>query len=232
MGGCQSFIGSGDGASHTLTAENYGDINTLKLKNNNVQKAPCLQEKAYLQDHFLRERISDVDLLTLTALPHGLDQNEWLAFNAISFFKNINLISSALSEFCTLTSCPTAKGPGNRVYEWMDEHGKKLKCSAPLYTDYAMSYIQELLTDENVFPTRAGVTFPNGFMFLVQKVFLLLFRTLSHLYSAHYRDAVAVDIHPHLNTLLTHFITFSHTFRLLEASETAPLDELINALTH
>ncbi|GAA6100983.1 MOB kinase activator 2 isoform X1 [Tachysurus ichikawai] len=95
-----------------------------------------------------------------------------------------------------------------------------------------MSYIQELLTDENVFPTRTGVKFPNGFMFLVQKVFLLLFRTLSHLYSAHYRDAVAVDIHPHLNTLLTHFITFSHTFRLMEASEMAPLDDLIGALTH
>ncbi|KAK2848442.1 hypothetical protein Q7C36_010124 [Tachysurus vachellii] len=232
MGGCQSFIGSGDEASHTLTAENHKDINTLKLKNNNVQKAPALQEKASLQDHFLRERISDVDLFTLSALPHGLDQNEWLAFNAISFFKNINLISSALSEFCTSTSCPMAKGPGNKVYEWTDEHGKKLKCSAPLYTDYAMSYVQELLTDENVFPTRAGVKFPNGFMFLVQKVFLLLFRTLSHLYSAHYRDAVAVDIHPHLNTLLTHFITFSHTFRLMEASEMAPLDDLISALTH
>ncbi|KAI5624325.1 MOB kinase activator 2, partial [Silurus asotus] len=201
-------------------------------KNNNIQKVPSLHEKVYQQELFLTERISDVDLLTMSALPHGLDQHEWMAFNAISFFKNINLISSALSEFCTSTSCPMATGPGNKVYEWTDEHGKRMKCSAPLYTDYAMSYIQELLTDEKVFPTRAGVKFPNGFMFLVQKVFLLLFRTLSHLYSAHYRDAVAVDLHPHLNTLLTHFITFSHTFRLLEASETAPLDDLINTLTH
>lgn len=43
-----------------------------------------------------------------------------------------------------------------RVYTWTDDHGRKLKCSAPLYFDYAMSYIQELLTDEDVFPTKAG----------------------------------------------------------------------------
>ena len=72
--------------------------------------------------------------------------------------------------------------------------------------------------------------FPPGFMFLVQKVFLLLFGTRAHLYRAHYRDAITMEIHPHLNTLFTHFITFSHAFRLLEPSETAPLDDLITAL--
>lgn len=44
----------------------------------------------------------------------------------------------------------------SRVYFWTDDHGRKLKCSAPLYFDYAMSYVQDLLTDEDVFPTRAG----------------------------------------------------------------------------
>lgn len=43
-----------------------------------------------------------------------------------------------------------------RVYVWTDDQGKKLKCSAPLYFDYALSYIQDLLTDEDVFPTKAG----------------------------------------------------------------------------
>lgn len=43
-----------------------------------------------------------------------------------------------------------------RVYFWTDDHGRKLKCSAPLYFDYAMSYVQDLLTDEDVFPTKAG----------------------------------------------------------------------------
>lgn len=43
------------------------------------------------------------------------------------------------------------------LYEWTDEQGKKLKCSAPVYIDYAMSYIQEILADERVFPTKAGM---------------------------------------------------------------------------
>ncbi len=77
-----------------------------------------------------------------------------------------------------------------------------------------------------------GSAFPSGFMFLIQKIFVMLFRTLAHLFSVHYQEAIAVNIHPHLNTLFTHFITFSHMFRLLEPSETAPIDELIAVLTH
>lgn len=77
-----------------------------------------------------------------------------------------------------------------------------------------------------------GSSFPSGFMFLIQKIFVMLFRTLAHLFSSHYKEAIAVELHPHLNTLFTHFITFSHTFRLLEPSETAQIDELFTVLTH
>lgn len=40
---------------------------------------PSVEVKPYLKDHFLSKRITDVDLLTLSALPHGLDQQEWIA---------------------------------------------------------------------------------------------------------------------------------------------------------
>uniref|UniRef100_A0A673GAR9 Si:dkey-266m15.5 n=1 Tax=Sinocyclocheilus rhinocerous TaxID=307959 RepID=A0A673GAR9_9TELE len=139
------------------------------------------------------------------------------------------LFFSALSDCCSITTCPAAKSSGN--LKWTDDQGKKLKCSAPIYIDYALSYIQEILSDERVFPTKAGSSFPSGFIFLIQKIFVMLFRTLAHLFSVHYQDAIAVEIHPQLNTLFTHFITFSHTFRLLEPSETAPIDELIAVLT-
>lgn len=33
--------------------------------------------------------------------------------SAVAFFNHINLFSSALSEFCTPSTCPTACGPGN-----------------------------------------------------------------------------------------------------------------------
>ncbi|MBN3296817.1 MOB2 kinase, partial [Amia calva] len=171
-----------------------------------------------------------MDMKTLSSLPDGFDQAEWMATHTIAFFKHINLFSSAVSEFCTTKTCPTTTAPGNTTFFWHDEHGKKVKCSAPLYTDYTMSYIQELLTDEDVFPTRTGSSFPSGYIYMVQKIFLYLFHTLAHLYWAHFRDVVKLEMHPHLNTLFLHFITFSREFGLLEPSEAAIMEDLTQAL--
>ncbi|KAG7259537.1 hypothetical protein CRUP_007618 [Coryphaenoides rupestris] len=121
-----------------------------------------------------------------------------------------------MSEFCTPSTCPVACGPGNTVYVWTDEQGKKLKCSAPLYFDYSMCYIQDLLTDEDVFPTKS--------------VFLLLFRTLAHFYWSHYRETLALGLHPHLNTLFTHLTHFCRQHALLEPEDTEPLQDLVRAL--
>lgn len=223
MGGCHSYPSAKE---KDTTALHPSDITTKKLGiNNNL-----LEERPYLQPDNVSERVTSTDLSTLTALPPGIDHAEWLASNTVAFFKHINLFSSAMAEFCTVRSCPTTCGPGNTVYAWTDDSGRKLKCSAPLYFDYAMSYIQDLLTDEDVFPTKAGSQFPAGFVFLVQKVFLLLFRTLAHIYWCHYRDALALGLHPHLNTLFAHLTAFSQQHGLLEPEHTEPLRDLITAL--
>ena len=43
-----------------------------------------------------------------------------------------------------------------RIYQWVDEKGKKLRCGAPQYIEYAMSYTEKALTDEALFPTKYG----------------------------------------------------------------------------
>ncbi|KAL4617970.1 MOB kinase activator 2-like [Arapaima gigas] len=229
MGGCHSSGSATKGETPTKKVE-FSDITAHKLKNNNSKVAPSLEEKPYLQKVYVSEGISQVDMVMLSVLPRGIDQSEWIASNTLAFFTHVNLLSGTMSEFCTPRSCPAATGPGNTTYYWTDEHGRKLKCSAPLYIDYTMSYIQELLTDEEVFPTRAGCSFPNGYIFLVQKVFLYLFHTLAHLYWAHFHNVVEVEMHPHLNTLLAHLITFAREFELLEECEMAPLEDLISTL--
>lgn len=122
-----------------------------------------------------------------------------------------------------------------------------------------MSYVQDLLTDEDVFPTKAGEeppppsppvpqelstlqlsslslssftgsVFPTGFIFLVQKVFLLFFRTLAHIYWSHYKEALVLGLHPHLNTLFTHLTLFCSQHALLEPEDLEPLQDLITAL--
>ncbi|XP_068168422.1 MOB kinase activator 2 isoform X2 [Antennarius striatus] len=227
MGGCHSYPSATKTDSKTLQSTNIGSeklfASSRGVNNNNLEQRP------YLQQQNVCQRIPHTDMTTLTALPPGVDKAEWLATN-MAFFKNINLFSSALSEFCTPSTCPTACGPGNTVYVWTDDHGRKLKCSAPLYFDYAMSYIQELLTDEDVFPTKAGSVFPTGFIFLVQKVFLMFFRTLAHIYCSHYRETLELGLHPHLNTLFKHLTLFCKQNALLEPEDTEPLQDLITAL--
>ncbi len=51
-------------------------------KNNSVHIVPSAEVKPYLKDHYLSKRITDLDLLTLSALPHGLGQQEWIATNS------------------------------------------------------------------------------------------------------------------------------------------------------
>ncbi|KAJ8269251.1 hypothetical protein COCON_G00118580 [Conger conger] len=229
MGGCHSYARTRKAVASTKRVE-FSEIDGHKLKNNNTQAVPCLEEKPYLLQGYVSECIANMDIRTLSVLPAGLNEAEWMASNTIAFFKNINLLSSALSDFCTTKTCPTTRGPGDVTYYWSDEQGKKVKCSAPLYTDYSMSYIQELLMDEDVFPTGAGTAFPKGYVFLVQRIFLYLFRTLAHLYWVHFWDVVQMDMHPHLNTLFAHFVAFGQQFQLLEPAETAPLEDLISAL--
>lgn len=76
----------------------------------------------------------------------------------------------------------------------------------------------------------SGATFPTGFIFLVQKVFLLLLRTLAHIYWSHYSEVLALDMHPHLNTLFSHLTLFCQQHSLLEPEDMKPLQDLINAL--
>ncbi len=44
-----------------------------------------------------------------------------------------------------------------RIYYWYDERGKKTKCTAPQYVDLVMTFVQKLVTDEEIFPTKYGV---------------------------------------------------------------------------
>ena len=42
-------------------------------------------------------------------------------------------------------------------YQWVDEKGKKCKCTAPQYVEYVMAFIKKTIHDESVFPTKYGM---------------------------------------------------------------------------
>lgn len=46
--------------------------------------------------------------------------------------------------------------PFSLNYTWINQDRKSVHLAAPTYIDYVMTWIQNLLDDENVFPTKSG----------------------------------------------------------------------------
>lgn len=75
-----------------------------------------------------------------------------------------------------------------------------------------------------------GMTFPPTFMTTVRKIFKLLFHVQAHIFYAHFNDLLNHGLNSHLNTVLIHFILYHQEFNLLDPKETAPLDDLLQAM--
>uniref|UniRef100_G1P786 MOB kinase activator 2 n=2 Tax=Myotis lucifugus TaxID=59463 RepID=G1P786_MYOLU len=195
----------------------------------NGKKPAAEEKKVYLEPEYAKSRITDCEFRELVVLPREIDLNEWLASNTTTFFHHVNLQYSTISEFCTGEACQTM-AVCNTQYYWYDERGKKVKCTAPQYVDFVMSSVQKLVTDEDVFPTKYGREFPSSFESLVKKICRYLFHVLAHIYSSHFKETLALELHGHLNTLYIHFILFAREFNLLDPKETAVMDDLTEVL--
>lgn len=79
-------------------------------------------------------------------------------------------------------------------------------------------------------PLPAGREFPSSFESLVKKICKYLFHVLAHIYSSHFKETLALELHGHLNTLYVHFILFAREFNLLDPKETAVMDDLTEVL--
>eukprot|EP01086_Lenisia_limosa_P014589 TRINITY_DN45463_c0_g1_i1.p1 TRINITY_DN45463_c0_g1~~TRINITY_DN45463_c0_g1_i1.p1 ORF type:complete len:213 (+),score=21.62 TRINITY_DN45463_c0_g1_i1:48-686(+) len=171
------------------------------------------------------------DLSLAVKLPEGEDINEWLAVNTVDFFNQVNLLYASVVEYCTEMSCPLMSAGPNYEYLWADSKTKKpSKLSAPDYIDHLMNWIQALLDDETIFPSRVDVSFPKSFNSHVKNIFRRLFRVYGHLYYSHFSEVVRQGEEAHLNTCFKHFVFFVREFQLIEKKEMAPLEDLIENL--
>ncbi|GAB1290981.1 MOB kinase activator 1A [Apodemus speciosus] len=182
-------------------------------------------------------------------LPEGEDLNEWIAVNTVDFFNQINMLYGTITEFCTEASCPvmsagprtgmnTSEADGTNAlpeeyeYHWADGTNikKPIKCSAPKYIDYLMTWVQDQLDDETLFPSKIGVPFPKNFMSVAKTILKRLFRVYAHIYHQHFDSVMQLQEEAHLNTSFKHFIFFVQEFNLIDRRELAPLQELIEKL--
>ena len=190
--------------------------------------------KAYMNDktnlgHVLHN-LSKEQLHDIVPVPTGVDLNEWLATNTLSFFNHISLIYDTLDEYCTALNCTTVSTGAVMSYTWVDDKGKKMRLSAPQYIEIVILNIQKYITDENVFPTKYDMTFPSNFVTIIKKIFRFLFHIISHIYQSHYEHISTLQELTVLNTLFIHFMYFQSEHNLLESKEVQPLEDLIKSL--
>lgn len=111
-------------------------------------------------------------------------------------------------------------GPENRLnYTWINQDRKSIQLPAPTYIDYVMTWCQNLLNDEETFPTKSGKDFPPSFPSTVKHIYRQLLRVFAHIYHAHFHQILHLRSEPHFNSLFAHFLSFGREYELLEVKD-------------
>jgi hypothetical protein len=82
-----------------------------------------------------------------------------------------------------------------------------------------MTWIQNVLDDESVFPTKSGHDFPVSFPVTIKHVYRQLLRIFAHIYHAHYAQILHLRSEPHFNSLFAHFLAFGREYELLDIKD-------------
>lgn len=177
---------------------------------------------------------SGLDLRSVVRLPPGESIDDWIAVHVVDFFNRINLIYGTMAEHCSESSCPVMAGGPRYEYRWQDErqYRRPAKLSAPRYMALLMDWIEGLINDEDVFPTRVGVPFPKNFQQVCTKILTRLFRVFVHVYIHHFDSILSMGAEAHVNTCYKHFYYFIQEFSLVDQRELEPLREMTERICH
>ncbi|KAL5524661.1 MOB2 [Sanghuangporus sanghuang] len=177
------------------------------------------QKPLYLCSPFVEAALVKGNLKTIVMLPKYVDVMEWVAVNIFDFYNNLNSFYGVIAETCTAQTCPTMSAGPTLDYTWIDQNRKQVKLSAPTYIDYVMTWVQNMLDDETIFPTKAGHDFPQNFPSTAKHIYRQLLRVFTHIYHAHYTHILHLRSEPHFNSLFAHFLAFGKEYELLEAKD-------------
>ncbi|KAF7314530.1 hypothetical protein MKEN_00926200 [Mycena kentingensis (nom. inval.)] len=173
----------------------------------------------YLSRPFCDAALVKGNFKTIVVQPKYVDPNEWVAVNIFDFYTNLNEFYGVLTECCTQQSCPTMSGGPTLNYLWLQDR-KRVSLSAPTYIDSVMSTVQNLLNDENTFPTKSSQSFnPESFATIVKQIYTQLLRVFAHLYHAHFPQILHLRAEPHFNSMFAHFLAFGQQYGLFDERE-------------
>ncbi|KAG4304477.1 hypothetical protein PORY_002187 [Pneumocystis oryctolagi] len=203
--------------------------------------------KLFLCQPFIKTALVKGNFATIVALPKYIDLNEWLALNGtkkmlynpnitgrdadvFEFFTYLNQFYGVFAEFCTPQNCSSMSAGTNVNYMWFDNNRKQIQLPAPQYIDYVLAWVNNRLSDENTFPTKAGHAFPPNFFVIVKSMYKQLFRVFAHIYHSHFDQILHLSLEAHWNSFFAHFISFGKEFELLDKYDIDPLRDLIDLM--
>ncbi|CAJ1455744.1 unnamed protein product [Effrenium voratum] len=145
--------------------------------------------------------LGSMDLAAQVRLPAGCSEEEWLAFNTVDLFNELNLLVGAIADLCTESTCP-AMTAGSFGWQWAD--GDKVKTpvqlSAPKYMEKLLVWVESQLADETFLPVQPGQPFLPNFKKGIKVIYKRLFRIYAHVFHSHFKAMVDSDADAHLRT--------------------------------
>uniref|UniRef100_A0A0M3HR72 MOB kinase activator-like 2 n=1 Tax=Ascaris lumbricoides TaxID=6252 RepID=A0A0M3HR72_ASCLU len=173
------------------------------------------------------DSVDEQMLIRLTALPLGMDKNEWLATHTLSLFENVNALCGTMTELCTPVSCPIMSYPGVPKAHWVDERRKHHPYSAMQYIDCVMSLCETSSKDEQLFPTKYGSVFAGNFESHCRRIVRLLWHCCGHLYSKHWEQLAALNLRAQCSLVLAHMHIIAKMYALLDSKELSALSHTL-----
>lgn len=174
---------------------------------------------------------SEYNLREAVKLPRHENREEWIANNIFDFYKQICMLYETVEEYCTDNTCPRMTAGKKYEYLWSGPTRESLKYSAGKYIRRLLSWVQEQLNDENVFPTITENAFPPNYDEVCKTIAKRLCRVYAHVYHHHLHQVKQLKEEAHMNTSFKHFIYFVKEFKLVPDNDLDPLNDYINNLT-
>lgn len=159
-----------------------------------------------------------------------MDLGEWIALNVFEFYTNLNHFYGVVAEYVTPDAYPTMNAGPHTDYLWLDANNRQVSLPAGQYIDLALTWINNKVTDQNLFPTKNGIPFPQNFLKDLQRIMVQMFRIFAHMYHHHFDKVIHLSLEAHWNSFFAHFISFAKEFNLIARKDMYPLGALIENL--
>jgi len=173
------------------------------------------------------------DMKQIVKCPPDEDINDFFANHVVDFYTRAKLVYStvmdtedALMRTCNDKNCPAMNGGPKYEYLWQDGNRKPEKLSAPEYVIRLMEWIDDMITDEKIFPPVDDIPFPSNFKDVCKKIFRRLYRVFVHVYIEHFERLQEAGAEAHTNTFYRHYYFFMKEHKLMEDKDFAPLETL------